>query len=71
MDKLQGCDGPSAKDALRLALLHASGARDEIIADLLSLIHGWQNEIFKNMGIEWANNPPAVDRAISWLKGME
>jgi hypothetical protein len=70
MDQLQG-GGSNAKDALRSALLHASGAHAEIIADLLSLIEGWQNGIFKRMGIEWTENPPAVERAKSWLKGAE
>lgn len=70
MDQLQG-DGLNAKDALRSALLHASGAHAEIVADLLSLIEGWQNGIFKRMGIEWTENPPAVERAKSWLKGAE
>lgn len=70
MDQLQG-DGLNAKDALRSALLHASGAHAEIIADLLNLIEGWQNGVFKRMGIEWTENPPAVERAKSWLKGAE
>jgi hypothetical protein len=39
----------------------------EIIFDMIILFEMWRNGIFKDLGIEWESDPPAIIKAKGWL----
>jgi hypothetical protein len=39
----------------------------EIVFNIIVLFEMWRNGIFKDLGIEWESDPPAIVKAKEWL----
>lgn len=42
----------------------------EILEDIIDLFEAWKNGIFKDIGITWVNEPPAITKVRQLLKEL-